>query len=120
LEALVAAVEPAVRQAHSVIGNGVTIINIRGHHNQIGRFDEETKAYVSQSIEDRTIINRDLSVASFNANSGYGSVYDPELGRTVPIKLTKDPLEGARAVLSWAFMNTLKELDEESPSSFFA
>jgi hypothetical protein len=98
---LVAAVEPAVRLSHSVIGNGVNVINIYGNNNQIEGYDANSKAYVSQSIEDRAIFNKDLSVDSFNANSGYGSVYDAEYGRTIPIKLTKNTLDGAKAVLSW-------------------
>jgi hypothetical protein len=120
LEALAAAVEPSVRQTHSVIGHGVGTINIYGNNNRIiNTLNDETKAYVDGSIEDRRIVTKDLSVASFNANSGYGSVYDGDLGRTVPIKLTKDTLDGAKAVLSWGLHEYAKGTGKKVSLRFF-
>jgi hypothetical protein len=120
LEALAAAVEPSVHQTHSVIGHGVGTINIYGNNNRIiNTLNDETKAYVDGSIEDRRILAKDLSVASFNANSGYGSVYDGELGRTVHVKLTKDTLYGAKEVLSWGLHEYAKGTGKKVSLRFF-
>jgi hypothetical protein len=120
LEALAAAVEPSVRQTHSVIDQGVGTINIYGNNNRIiNTLNDETKAYVDGSIEDRTILAKNLSVASFNANSGYGSVYDADLGRTVPIKLTKDTLDGSKEVLSWGLHEYAKGTGKKVSLRFF-
>lgn len=101
VEALVAAVEPSVRQTHSAIGAGSQVINIYGGKHVINRYNRETKAYVTQSVEDEKLREKNFSVASFNANSGHGSVFDFDLGRTVPIKMTKASLKNNRAVMSW-------------------
>jgi len=101
LEALVAATEPSVRQAHTVIGDGAKVINMFGGTHLVGHFDIETKAYVEGSYTDNTIREKNVSVASFNVNSGYGGVFDEDLGRVVPVKLTKQSLARAKAVLSW-------------------
>lgn len=101
VEALVAAVEPSVRQTHSAIGAGSQVINIYGGSQVINKYDQDTKRYVSQSIEDDQLREKDFSVASFNVNSGHGSVFDFDLERTVPIKMTKASLRANRAVLSW-------------------
>jgi len=86
VEALVAKVEPAIRQTHSVIGNGASNIQILGGHNIINNYNEETRDYVRLNVIDDHIQERDFSVAAFNVNSGYGSVFDTALGRTVPIR----------------------------------
>jgi hypothetical protein len=101
VEALVAAVEPSVRQTHSAIGNSSQVINIYGGAHVINKYNADTKRYVTQSVEDEVVREKLFSVASFNANSGHGSVFDFDLGRTVPIKLSKATLRANRAVLSW-------------------
>lgn len=101
LEALVAAVEPSVRQTHAIIGNGAQQVNIYGGNVVINRFDADTKEYVNSSVEDRSLLEKDVSVASFNANSGYGGVFDEDIGRVIPVKITKETLARAKSVLSW-------------------
>jgi hypothetical protein len=101
LEALASATEAAFRQAHVVIGNGATQINIYGGKNKISQFNQSTKDYVNFLIEDKEIIEKDVSVAAFNANSGVGRVYDKDYGRTFPIYLTKETFDTARPVLGW-------------------
>lgn len=101
LEALVAATEPSIRQAHSVIGDGARVMNIFGGSHQIGSFDIGTKQYVEGFYFDNTIRQRDFSVASFNANSGHGGVFDNDLGRVVPFAMKTEVLRKVRPVFSW-------------------
>jgi hypothetical protein len=101
LEALVAKVEPAIKQAHRIIGNGATRTDMLGGFNIIGTFNNTTKEYVNQNIEDTKVKQKDFSVAAFNANSGYGSVFDFDLNRTIPISMQKDTLRKLGGVFSW-------------------
>lgn len=101
LEALVAVSEAAIRQAHTVIGNGATAMQIIGGANVLNTFDEDTKEYVQGTVVDEKVQKSHFSVSAFNANSGYGSVFDASLGRTVPFKMTRATLSGVRTVFSW-------------------
>jgi hypothetical protein len=101
LEALVAATEPSVRQAHSVIGEGAQVMDIYGGKHQVSTFNGSTKQYVNGTIVDRTVFEKDVSVSSFNVNSGYGGVFDFDLQRVVAIKVTKETLPSAKPVLGW-------------------
>ena len=53
------------------------------------------------NVEDDNSHERLFSVSAFNVNSGYGSVFDPQIGRTVPISMSKDILRIYRSVFSW-------------------
>ena len=101
LEALVAATEPSVRQAHSVIGDGAKVMNIFGGTHQIGSFTPVTKHYVEGFYFDNTVKMRDFSVASFNVNSGHGGVFDNEIGRVVPFAMKADVLRRVKPIMSW-------------------
>lgn len=101
VEALVAKVEPSIRQTHAVIGHGAQKMQILGGHNIINTYDEDTRDYVKLNVEDDRIREKDFSVAAFNVNSGYGSVYDKDLGRTVPISMSKDVLRTVSSIFTW-------------------
>lgn len=101
LEALVAATEPSIKQAHSVIGDGARVMNIFGGSHQIGSFTPTTKQYVEGFYFDNTVKIRDFSVASFNVNTGHGGVFDNEIGRVVPIAMKTDILRRIRRIMSW-------------------
>ncbi|HVV27451.1 MAG TPA: hypothetical protein VHC40_05740 [Rhizomicrobium sp.] len=101
IEALVAATEASIRQSHSVIGNGAQAINIYGGNNIINVYNDQTRQYVLQNVEDPEVHEKNFSVAAFNANSGYGSVFDFDLGRTVPISMTKEVLSSVRSTFTW-------------------
>ena len=101
LEALVALTEPAIRQTHSVIGKGADDVTIVGGFNVLAELDHSTKAYVTENFEDDEFKEAIVTVAAFNANSGYGSVFDPSLGRTVPISMSRENLRRLRRVFSW-------------------
>lgn len=101
IEALVARTEPSVRQTHAAIGNGVKKMRVLGGFNLLGEFDKNTKEYVMTNIEDEGLVRKDVSVAAFNANSGYGSVFDFDLGRVIPISIKRTSLSRLRPVFTW-------------------
>lgn len=102
IEALAAATEPALRQAHSIIGTGASTIEITGRDkDKIARFNQTTKDYISRSIEDETVFEKDVSVAAFNANSGHGRVFDDELQRTVAFYIPEGLQNALKSVIGW-------------------
>ncbi|TKT72976.1 hypothetical protein YH63_016965 [Afipia massiliensis] len=101
IEALVARVEPAIRQTHAVIGKGATRMQILGGHNIINTYNENTRDYVRLNIEDNQELEKDFSIAAFNVNSGYGSVFDNELGRTIPISMSREVLRRVSSIFTW-------------------
>lgn len=102
LEALVARTEASVRQAHDVIGSGASQVSVLGGFNVISNFNRDTKEYVKANIRDEEIRRKRFSVPAFNANHGSGSVYDRQLGRTIPISMSRDVLAEVRSTFSWA------------------
>ena len=101
LAALAAISESPIRQAHSVIGRGADEIQISGGFNVLNRFNRETKAYVQSDIIDDEVRVKNFSVASFNANSGYGSVFDLDLGHIVPFSIPRDRVKRLGPAFSW-------------------
>lgn len=101
LEALVAATEPSVKQTHNIIGSGAKAVDIFGGTRRLGIYDDKTKAYVNGTEIGRNVIIKDVSVASFNVNTGYGGVFDFDLKRVVPIAVNRDTLATAKSVLTW-------------------
>jgi hypothetical protein len=101
IEALVAKVEPAIRQTLAVIGKGAAKMQILGGHNIINTYDEGTRDYVKLNVEDDNRREKDFSVSAFNVNSGYGSVFDNDLGRTIPISMSRDVLRRTNSVFTW-------------------
>lgn len=103
VEALVAITEAPIRQTHSVIGAGADQILISGgiNINPITTFNEATKEYVRQNVEDDNELTKDFSVSAFNANSGYGSVFDQDHGHVIPFSMKREKLRRLRQVFSW-------------------
>jgi hypothetical protein len=90
MAALVDAIGPAMRDAHTTIGSGAhNIYIINGSHNVIN-LNAATKAYVHTSIDDDEVLIRDFSIASFNANTGNGRAFDYEAGHTIAFTLESD------------------------------
>jgi hypothetical protein len=96
--ALVDATTPAMKLAHTAIGNGArNVVIINGSHNVI-TLNEGSKTYLLSSEEDRDPSEKECSIASFNANTGNGRAFDYTLGRTVAFKL--DTTVDARTIES--------------------
>ncbi|MCR8493161.1 DUF7946 domain-containing protein [Brucella anthropi] len=90
LGALVDAVEPAIKRAHTVIGRGAqNIVVIKGDNNVV-TFNERSKNYVNTSIRDTEIRIKIFSVGSYNVNSRYGRVFDFQEGKTIPFEVHAD------------------------------
>lgn len=83
MAALVDAIEPAMRDAHKIIGNGASNIYIINGDRNVLNFNSKTKSYVNTSIDDDEIQVRDFSIASFNANTRNGRAFDYEAGHTI-------------------------------------
>ena len=94
IAALVEAVEPAVRNGHTVINNGVININVNSQapigENNLAQFTPRTKQYIWDKIINDDFRVRLFSVASFNANQGTGRAYDLEEGRSIPFELREE------------------------------
>lgn len=84
LDALVDAIEPAVKRAHATIGNGASNVTIIHGNNNVVRLNSGTKAYVNATRLDTKLRQKAFSVGVFNANTSNGRVFDYDLGRTVP------------------------------------
>lgn len=90
LQALVEAIEPSVRGAHTIINHGVVNINITSGETNIAKLDRRTKEYVWDSAINNRVRAKLFSVASFNANTGGGRAYDTEERRTIPFELVNE------------------------------
>ncbi|MGX1259355.1 DUF7946 domain-containing protein [Sinorhizobium fredii] len=101
IEALVAISEAPIRQAHGIIGNGANKMVISTGFNIINTFDSNTRDYVKLNAKDETLQIKQVSVSAFNANSGYGSVFDYDLGHVVPVSMSREILRQVKSVFSW-------------------
>lgn len=90
LDALADAIEPAIRQAHNVIGYGARDIHIYHGPVTISNFNSRTKEYINSTIHaDRPDVKL-VSASMYSANTKNGRVFDNELGKTVPITITRE------------------------------
>jgi|TARA_R100000501_G_C2624504_1_gene117795 hypothetical protein len=101
IETLVAITEAPIRQTHQVISAGVGKVNVVTGSRVIKTLDQSTKDYVNLDVRDDTVICKEVTVSAFNANSGYGSVFDFDLGRNVSFQMTRENLQKYRRVFSW-------------------
>lgn len=101
IASLSAAIEPSVRVSHGIVGNGVGQMLIVGGVSALAKYDRKSKAYVKDDFIDDEIEVKDVSVSSFNANSGNGSIFDFDLGHVVPIKISKLLMPAYRSIFSW-------------------
>jgi hypothetical protein len=89
ISALVEAIEPAMKSAHSTVNHGVTNIILVSGEKNIVNLDASTKRYVFESINDESPQQKAFSIASFNANTYSGRAYDYDRRMTVPFDLFK-------------------------------
>jgi hypothetical protein len=103
IDALVEAVEPALKKGHYSIGETAERIVIKDTHTQevIVIFDRESKAYLLDNIE-ADMSEQDVSISALNVNDRTGRAYFLDLGRTIPFRLPKDADPEAMGVLSKA------------------
>lgn len=101
VERLVAINEAPIRQAHGLIDNGAKKISIVGGQSILAQYDEESRDYVKLSIEDDHTRIQEVRVSAFSGNSGYGSVFDLNLGRNLPVSMSKEVLTKYGSVFTW-------------------
>lgn len=87
IQALVDAIEPAMREAHMTIGNGASNIIIIKGDKSVVQLNANTKAFVMGSEDDDEIREKEFSIGSFNANTGNGRAFDYDEKRTIPFIL---------------------------------
>ena len=100
IDALVDAIEPALREAHRPITIGAINININHGKQKIVQFNPSTKRFVETKIKKPDLEDVELSTASYNANTRYGRVFDFTLGRTVAFTLHRDATSGSVDVVT--------------------
>lgn len=88
LEALVDKIEPSMKRAHTVIGDGASTLTIKKGYTPLVQLDHLTKAFVNADLkgDEKTI---SASVGAFNANTGNGRVFLADIGKTVPFYVEK-------------------------------
>jgi hypothetical protein len=89
LEALIEAVEPSLKKAHTVVNYGAGNIIIVSGANNVVRFDTITKDYINTTVKNEQRRQLAVSVGMLNANTRNGRIYNAELGRTVPITVSR-------------------------------
>jgi hypothetical protein len=100
LEALVDRIEPSMRRAHEVIENGASTLSIKDGTQEIIRLNSETKSYVNANIVSDETVEKRVSVGAFNANTGNGRFFLPEIGKTVPFSVDRDAGRKTREALT--------------------
>lgn len=100
LEALVDRTEASMRRAHEVINNGADTLLISEGDRKVIELNAETKAYVNTNIVGDKIVAKEVSVGAFNANTGNGRFYLPEIGKTVPFSVDREPTSGTYEALT--------------------
>lgn len=111
-EALVDKIEPSMRRAHAVIGEGVSTLDLRREHKPLLQLDHNTKAYVNADfLTDETLMV--VSVGAYNANSGNGSAYLPDIGKTVRFYAPKGLDSETYAALTYSLDKYVNGLPSE-------
>ena len=87
--ALVDAIEPAMKSAHTVINHGASKIEVLTPKAELAVLDAETKRYVWTSRPDDEVQEKLLGIASYNANSREGRAFDYDLGKTIPFSIAR-------------------------------
>lgn len=109
VEALVAVTEPSLRRTHDVIGRGAGELTVSGGFNLISRLDVNTKAYMTQHWDEGIPMSGHVTVNAFDANSGYGRIFDATLGRTIPVTMTRDLLNRYGPVFTWGMHQYMRK-----------
>jgi hypothetical protein len=101
INALIEAIEPALKKGHYGVGETTRKITIKEEHSTtvIVTFDNESKQYLTQDVPGDDDVQQ-VSISALNANDRTGRAYFLDLHRTVPFRVSRDAREGTMAVLS--------------------
>jgi hypothetical protein len=103
IDALVEAIEPALKKGHYGIGGTTQKIVIREEqtHTLIVTFDDDSKQYLMESKDAGSDV-QDVSVSALNVNDKTGRAYFLDLKRTVPFRIDRHATPDTISVLSGA------------------
>lgn len=102
IEANLDAIEPSLKRAHTVIGEGANKLIIARSRTPIIELNGQTKAYVKTDIQADYESEHMVGVGALNVNQGSGRVYIDKIGKTVPFNVVKEPDQGTYTTLSWS------------------
>jgi hypothetical protein len=102
MEALVDRIEPSMRRAHEVINEGASNLLILQRQTELIVLNGVTKAYVNKNIIGDELVEKEVSVGALNANTGNGRFYLPQIGKTVPFSVDKEPATGTYQALTYS------------------
>jgi hypothetical protein len=90
MAAVAAAIEPALRQSHGIINNGVININFVSSAGGSVTLDQSTKNYINTIHREGRILVGLLSVGRYDANGKTGGAFDPKENRIIPFSVRSD------------------------------
>lgn len=101
IDALVEAIEPALKKAHYGIGETARKIVIQESSSKkvIVTFNSASKNYLLDSVEGDDS-EQDVSISALNVNDRTGRAYFLDLKRTLPFRVSKDADPNTISVLS--------------------
>ncbi len=111
-EALIDKIEPSMRRVHSIIDEGVTTITLKKGTTSLVKMDTHTKDYVNADLlTDETILV--VSVGAYNANTGNGSAYVPNVGKSVSFFAPEGLDDNTYAALSYSLDQYVNKLPSD-------
>ena len=108
LEANLDAIEPSLKRAHEVIGDGAKSLLISKARTPLLTLDGGTKNYINTNIYGDNDIDKIVSIGALNVNTGNGTAYIPDIGKTAPFSVVKEPAPGTYEILSTSLSNYAK------------
>ena len=101
IDALVEAIEPALKKAHYGIGETANEIVIEETHTRrvLVKFDSASKSYLKDSVEADDDI-QDVAISALNVNDRTGRAYFLDLKRTIPFRVSRDADPSTMTILS--------------------
>lgn len=113
IEAVIDAIEPSVKRAHSAINSGADSLTFQRARTPIITMDGATKEFINTNIIVPGITRQTVSIGALNVNSGNGRAYLPETGKTVPFSVVKEPANGTYGVLSQSLNHYARGRDSQ-------
>lgn len=100
-DALVEAIEPALKKAHHGVGETAEriIISERSEREVIIELNDRSKSFMLDSVTG-DLSQQDVSVSSLNVNDRTGRAYFLDLRRTIPFRISGDAATGTLPTIS--------------------
>lgn len=109
-EALIDRIEPPMTRAHKVIGEGANSVGLIKGPTKLIQMDMSTKIYLEETITEGPRISL-LGVGAYNANTGNGRIYDPDVGKTIPFFVPKGKDTSVYSALTYSLDRYVKDMD---------